>query len=72
MPQRSDSWGEFAMPDELKPDPKALEEWRNLPQGEPSPEAMPPAVGGQRWVFGLLIVAIFLTILMLVAQGSPA
>jgi hypothetical protein len=40
---------------DLPPDPGAVEKWRDLPEGTPSKEAMPPATGGASTIFGLVI-----------------
>lgn len=54
--------------DELPPDPDALEKWRDLPQNEPSRRALPPATGGMRWAWALVILLIALAILGLLSQ----
>lgn len=58
--------------EELPPDPDAVEEWKKLPQSEPSREAMPPATGGSRWTWVLLIffgIVIVITILTQLPSG---
>ena len=44
------------MPDELPPDPDAIEKWRNLPQDQPSKQSLPPLTGGRRWLWGMLVL----------------
>lgn len=55
-------------PDRLPPDPDAEAKWRDLPQTPPSPEAMPPASGGTRWLIALLLVFGGLSILVWIVQ----
>jgi hypothetical protein len=57
--------------DELKPDPNALEEWKKLPQHEPSRQSLPPATGGMRWAWGLLIVLGLIALVAVLAQVLP-
>lgn len=54
--------------EELPHDPKALEEWRNLPQNKPSREALPPAAGGTQLTWVLLAMTIGIVILALLSQ----
>lgn len=62
MPQR----------DPLPPDPESLEKWQQMPNSEPSKQAMPPATGGMRGSVKLLIALTVLIILVaLLQQGSP-
>jgi len=56
--------------DELPPDPKAVEKWRNLPQGAPSREALPPAAGGTRLATRFLIALAILMIALLLLSKS--
>jgi hypothetical protein len=58
------------MPQEpLPPDPDSLEKWKQMPSNTPSREALPPATGGTRMAFGLLIVMGILIILALLFKG---
>jgi hypothetical protein len=58
--------------EDLPPNPDALEKWKNMPQNKPSRQAMPPATGGMRWAWALLIVLIVLAVIGLLSQGLPA
>lgn len=58
-------------PQELPPDPEALEMWRKLPQNKPSKQALPPAAGGSRLVAGLLFMMLIVTLIVLLAQAAP-
>ena len=57
---------------DLPPDPDALKKWRDLPQGVPSKEALPPAAGGIPTLFrtlfprGLLWLFLVMFVLSLV------
>lgn len=57
--------------DELPSDPDALEKWRNMPQNQPSKQAMPPATGGTRWAWFFVIALGALVIIALLAGGLP-
>jgi hypothetical protein len=52
--------------DPLQPDPEAVEAWRKLRQGAPSPEALPPATGGLQWLKPLLIVLLMVGVILMV------
>jgi hypothetical protein len=56
--------------DELPPDPDAVETWANLPQNEPSPDALPPVAGGTRWVWAFLILGLVIVVLGLLSQSG--
>lgn len=55
---------------ELIPDPDALKAWEAMPKNTPSKQAMPPAVGGTRWLWGLLIIFGILAVIALLLQGN--
>jgi hypothetical protein len=55
--------------DPLPPDPDSLAKWQNLPHNKPSKDALPPATGGLRWAFGLLIILSLLLLIGLLAQN---
>lgn len=54
------------MPDELEPDEEARKQWEQMPKGEPSRRALPPATGGNRlgwWIIGITLVLVVLGLL---------
>jgi hypothetical protein len=58
------------MPDDkLQPDADALEKWRNMPQNKPSRDALPPMMGGARWLNGLLILMALIALLLWLSQS---
>jgi hypothetical protein len=57
--------------DPLPPDPDSLAKWRELPQNQPSKDALPPATGGLRWTWALLFLLTALIIISLLLQGRP-
>jgi hypothetical protein len=51
------------MSEPLPPDPESVEKWRNLPQNNPSPKALPPLMGGSRQLMAFLLIAFILLVL---------
>ena len=51
------------MTEPATPDPESVEKWRNLPQNNPSPKALPPMMGGSRQLTALLIFALIILVL---------
>lgn len=51
------------MSESLPPDPESVEKWRNLPQNNPSPKALPPLMGGSRQLTALFIFALIILVL---------
>jgi hypothetical protein len=61
------------MPREKLPeDPESLEKWTQLSQNTPSKQAMPPAMGGLKLTWVLLLGFAVLIILALVFQLFPS
>lgn len=57
------------MPSEpVRPDPESLAKWQELPQNQPSKEALPPMTGGLRLAFAFLIILAILLVVGLL-QG---
>lgn len=56
------------MPEELKPDPDALEKWQQMPQNQPSKDALPPASGGLNWAWGLIVLLGVIVMIAVVMQ----
>lgn len=54
--------------DDLKPDPDALEKWRQMPQSDPSKDALPPATGGLNWAWGFILVLGAIVLIAIVVQ----
>jgi len=56
---------------DLPPDPNALEEWKKLPQSQPTKQAMPPLMGGgnvfRAWWFWLFVAFGVIALISLVA-----
>ncbi|HEX2906218.1 MAG TPA: hypothetical protein VHO69_05115 [Phototrophicaceae bacterium] len=50
---------------DLPPDPDAKAKWEQLPQNQPSKQALPPVAGGGRWVWGLLLLLALFVVLAL-------
>lgn len=50
----------------LPPDDEALAKWRELPQNEPSRDALPPMTGGTRlaWFFLAALVVVIIVVLL--------
>ncbi|HLU10339.1 MAG TPA: hypothetical protein VK003_11770 [Oceanobacillus sp.] len=51
------------MSEPATPDPESVEKWRNLPQNNPSPKALPPLMGGSQQLKALLFVAFIILVL---------
>jgi len=60
------------MPNEdLPPDPDAVEKWKQLPQNNPSNEALPPATDGfPRWLWWILGLIVVLGIIGAIVQSG--
>lgn len=56
----------------LEEDRESLEAWEKLAQNKPSKQALPPAAGGMRYGWALLLGFIVLIILALLLQQVPA
>lgn len=54
--------------DNLPPDPDSVEKWRQMPQNQPSKEALPPVALGVRWMLGVVILIAILIVLSLLLQ----
>ena len=56
---------------ELPPDPKAVDEWKQLPQSQLTKQAMPPLLGGgnvfRTWWFWLFVAFGVVALLSLIA-----
>jgi hypothetical protein len=53
----------------LMPDPEALAKWRELPQNQPSKDALPPLTGGLQPAWLFVIILAVLLVFGLLAQG---
>jgi hypothetical protein len=53
---------------ELPPDPDALEKWRKMPQNKPSRDALPPVMGGTRWLAGLMMIVFIIVLIGWLSQ----
>ncbi len=51
------------MTEPLPPDPESVEKWRNLPQNNPSPKALPPVMGGSRQLMLFFLFALIVLVL---------
>lgn len=56
----------------LEEDHESLDAWSKLPQNKPSKEALPPAAGGTRLAWVLLLATGALIILALLSQAVPS
>jgi len=57
------------MPERLPEDPDALEKWKALPQNKPSKEALPPLPGGNRLLWGMIIAAGVIALIVILSRG---
>ncbi|MCC6616673.1 MAG: hypothetical protein IT320_24580 [Anaerolineae bacterium] len=52
----------------LPPDPDAEAQWRKLEQNAPSKKATPPIMGGNRLLWGILVIGFILAVVSIVAR----
>ena len=55
--------------EELPPDPDSVEKWKQMPQNQPSKQALPPVALGTRWILGITILIAILIVLGLLLRG---
>lgn len=56
----------------LNEDRESLDAWEKLPRNQPSKEALPPATGGMKLAWVLLLAMGVLIILALLLQAVPS
>jgi hypothetical protein len=55
--------------EELPPDPDSVEKWKQMPQNQPSKEALPPVALGARWILWFTVLIAILIVLGLLLRG---